>query len=266
MARVGFDLRNKMMENKEFFIDCDGSRIHAKLDFPLQEKDKYPLLIVLHGFTGHMEEEHILAAAGTAVEEGYASLRVELFGHGLSDGDFKDHTILLWMHQAMRVIEYARNLDFVSEILLTGHSQGGLTSVLAAGIMSDRIKALIPLSPAMNLKYAVMEGDMLGQLFDLNDLPESMHIREDFYITGNYLRAAMILPVEECVRQFDRTGKPVLIIHGTADETVPYEYGEKLAKQYKTAKLVPIEGDDHCYHTHLDQVTEALRLFLRQIK
>lgn len=53
------------MKNKEFYLDCDGIALHAKMDFPEVEKPVYPMVIVIHGLTGHMEERHIkgLAAA-----------------------------------------------------------------------------------------------------------------------------------------------------------------------------------------------------------
>ena len=46
---------------KEFYIDGDGTRLHAKLDIP-EGVTKGPLCILIHGFTGHMEEEHIIGA------------------------------------------------------------------------------------------------------------------------------------------------------------------------------------------------------------
>ena len=69
------------MENREFYIDHDGIALHAKLDFP-KDAEKCPLVVVAHGFTGHMEERHITAVASALNEIGFASLRVELYGHG----------------------------------------------------------------------------------------------------------------------------------------------------------------------------------------
>ena len=72
------------MKNREFYISSDGLRIHAKLDFPagmLSEKEDdrtCPLVIVVHGFTGHMEETHITGVAETLNETGCATLRVEM--------------------------------------------------------------------------------------------------------------------------------------------------------------------------------------------
>ncbi|MBQ2657611.1 MAG: hypothetical protein IJF87_03450 [Erysipelotrichaceae bacterium] len=71
---------------KEFYIDSDGIRLHTKLEVP-DTDNKCPLLIVVHGFTGNMEEEHIVAAAKTALEIGFAALRVEMYGHVHSERD-----------------------------------------------------------------------------------------------------------------------------------------------------------------------------------
>lgn len=245
----------------EFYIDCDGSRVHAKLDFPENKKETMPVLVIFPGLTGHVEEPHILAAAAVANECGYVSLRAELYGHGLSDGEFRRHTVLLWMQQAMRVIDYALSLPYCGKLWVSGHSQGGLTAVLAAGLMADRIAGAIPLSPALNIWDGARKGSVLGRPFDPERIPETFSVGTG--VSGDYVRAARLLPVEEAVAELK---KPVLIVHGTADETVPYEYALWLREHYADARLVPVEGDDHCFHHHLDGMTSALRAFLMEMR
>ena len=232
--------------------------MHAKLDFPNTEDEKMPLLILIPGLTGHIEEDHIIAVAKAANEVGFACLRAELYGHGNSGGDFHDHTVMLWMHEAMRVIDHARSLPFVSDLYLSGHSQGGLTAVLAAGLKSESIKALIPLSPAINIWDGACKGELFGLSFDLKTMPDEVWM-PDFTVSTNYLRTARMLPVKEAVQYYNG---PVLIVHGTEDESVPYHYGKELQEQYANAKLVSIEGEDHCYTRHLDQVIDAVKSFL----
>ena len=99
------------MKRKEFFIDHDGLKLHAKLDFPVAEAEKYPLVIIVHGYTGHMEEPHILAITDALTENGFAALRVELYGHGQSDGSFRDHTVLKWVSELLTVIDYQKTLS-----------------------------------------------------------------------------------------------------------------------------------------------------------
>lgn len=251
-----------MLTNKEFYIECDGIKVHAKLDFPQEQEEKMHVLVLIPGLTGHIEERHILAVKDTALACGYAVLRSELYGHGKSGGDFADHTVLLWMQEAMRVIDYARSLPFCRDVILSGHSQGGLTAVLAAGMMFDKIKAAMPMSPAIN----IWDGACKGRYFDMefeNGIPEVVPRGDGRKLSGNYIRAAAMLPVEEAVGKFR---KPVLVIHGTDDAAVPYSWAKWLEKRYADMQLVTIEGDDHGYNHHLDQVLTAVKQFLEEQK
>ena len=240
------------------FITDDGIRLHIELDLPeeYEQGSKYPLMIVIHGFTGHMEEPHILAVAGACRENGFAVLRAEMYGHGQSEGSFREHTLFKWMTNVMTVIDYARSLDFVSDLYLCGHSQGGLLVMLAAALKRDVTKGIIPLSPAAMIPETARRGEVLGTTFDPDHVPEELVSKEGGWVlSGNYVRAAQMIHVEEAIDRFD--GR-VLVIHGDADESVPFEVGVKAAQRYRNAKLVCIPGDTHCYDHHLDQVTAAV--------
>lgn len=241
---------------KEFYIDCDGIRLHAKLDRP-NETEKSPLCILIHGFTGHMEEDHIVAAQKTMNEAGVSVLRVEMYGHGGSDGVFKDHTLYKWVTNALAVVRYAKSLDFVTDLYLCGHSQGGLLTMLIGGMCPDAFKAIIPLSPAWMIPEICRAGNVLGIPFDPQNIPESI-TSGDIELCGDYMRVAQTIHVEDEIARYNG---PVLIIHGDADDVVPYTYAEKAHKLYKNSKLIPIHGDDHCFTQHLDQMTAAIKEF-----
>lgn len=255
--------------SREFYIDHDSVPIHAKLDFPegyTPEDDaagRCPLVIVQHGFTGHMEEVHIIAVAKALNEAGFATMRTELYGHGKSGGHFHDHTLFKWLSEMMTVIDYARALDFVSDLFLCGHSQGGLAVMLAGAMKKEVIRAIIPLSPAAMIPEDARRGELLGQRFDLKNLPDSLEVNEELTLGNNYIRVAQMIYVEPAIDAFT---KDVLIIHGDMDEAVPYQVGVEAARRYAHAQLVTIPGDDHCYDYHLDQVTEALKTFMKRFR
>lgn len=250
------------MNRQEFFIDHDGLRIHAKLDFPAAEAEKYPLVIIVHGYTGHMEEDHIIAIAQALTQNGFAALRVEMYGHGCSDGEFRNHTVLKWVSELLTVIDYAAGLDFVEELYLTGHSQGGLTVMLAAAMKRDVLKAVIPLAPAVIIRDAAREGKMFGASFDPDHVPEELDMGEGRVLGGNYFRVAQLLPVEEAQRLYKG---PVLLVHADTDESVPLFYSQEAAKVYANAQLKIIHGDDHCYTKKTSEMTDAVVNFLKQV-
>ncbi len=244
---------------KEFYIDSDGTRLHAKLDRP-EGAEKGPLCILIHGFTGHMEEDHIIAAQKAMNDMGISVLRVEMYGHGGSDGEFKNHTLYKWVTNALSVVKYAKTLDFVTDLYLCGHSQGGLLTMLIGGMCPDDFKAILPLSPAWMIPEVARKGSILGADFDPKHIPEVVNSGE-WELSGDYIRVAQTIHVEDEIARYDG---PVFIVHGDDDEAVPYECGVRAAELYKNAKLVTIHGDDHCYTRHLDEVVEAIKTFFRE--
>ena len=252
---------NDAPDSREFYINDDGIRLHAKLDFPEEKAEKYPLVIIIHGFTGHMEEPHIVAVARALNEIGYATLRAEMYGHGKSDGQFKDHTLYKWISNALAVIDYARGLDFVTDLYLCGHSQGGLLVMLAGAMERDHIKALIPMSAGWMIPEYARSGELLGQYFDPEQIPDEIDSWEDLRLGGNYIRVAQMIDVLPAIEKY--TG-PVLLIHGDEDEAVPVRYSYEAAEKYADAQLVIIPGDDHCYEHHLELVTQAVQDFMKK--
>lgn len=259
-----------MRESREFYISDDGIRLHAKLDLPegicsadcRENGQKLPLVILIHGFTGHMEEDHILALQKEMNEIGFAVLRAEMYGHGKSDGRFCDHTLFKWMSNALAVVDYARTLDFVSDLYLCGHSQGGLLTMLTGAMERDRIKAILPLSPASMIPQIAREGELLGIPFDPENIPAQLDGGDGVIIRENYIRIARMIDVDLAISMYKG---PVLLVHGTGDESVPYHYSEEIAKKYANARLVSVLGDTHCYDYHLDQVVKAVRDFLLEV-
>ena len=189
---------------KEFYITDDGIQLHAKLDMP-EEKEKCPLVIVFHGLTGNMEERHITAVSSAMNEIGFATLRVELYGHGKSGGAFEQHNLMKWINNAMTVTDYAKTLDFVTDLYICGHSQGGLLTMLAAGMRADDFKAAIPLSPAIVIPDGARKGNLLGQPFDPEHVPDMLEWG-DRHLSGNYIRTAQLLDVTKAINDI-KAGK-----------------------------------------------------------
>ena len=243
------------------YIMDDGIRLNAKLDMPVNYRagQRCPLAVVIHGFTGHIEEEHIIAVSRGMNEIGFATLRADMYGHGQSDGEFRKHTLFKWMTNALTVIDYARGLDFATDIYLCGHSQGGLLVMLAAAMKHDVVKGLIPLSPACMIPEIARTGELLGLNFDPDDIPETLQSWDGRELDGNYVRVAQTIRVEDAIARYRG---PVLIVHGDADEAVPVQYGVRAAEAYANARLALIPGDDHCYNRHLDQVVTAVKAWL----
>ena len=253
---------------KEFYINSDGIELHAKLEMPTSAPERCPLCIVQHGLTGHMEENHIIAVAAAMREIGVATLRVEMYGHGKSGGSFAKHTLLKWVNNMLDVVDYAKGLDFVTDLYMCGHSQGGLLTMLIAALRPHDLKAIIPMSPAIIIVDAARAGSMFGMTFDPKHIPDVVSLGDPALaeagtkmpiFCGDYFRVAQHIHVDEAIAAYQG---PVLLTHGTADEAVPVQYSIDAAQAYANARLVLLEDDDHGYHAHLDEVCDAVKGFL----
>ena len=237
------------------YILDDGIRLNAKLEMPVPAEGKHPLVIIIHGFTGHMEERHLVTVSRALNRAGFATLRVDMYGHGGSDGRFHDHTLYKWLTNALTVIDYARSLDFVTDLYLLGHSQGGLTVILAGGMKHELIRGIVPLAPACMIPDLARKGTLLGTRFDPNRIPDEMDVWGICTIGGNYCRVAQTIHVEEAIDRYDG---PVLVVQGDEDDPELMASAVSAARRYKNGRLVMIPGDTHCFDHHLDQMTDAV--------
>ena len=136
-------------------IPDDGIRLSAVLEG--MDKEPRPLVIFLHGFTSSKDRPHNIASCEAMREAGFATLRLDLYGHGESGGEFKKHTLYKWISNTLAAMDYARTLESVTDLYLSGHSQGGLTAALAAGMAPDRVKGLILRAPAFMIPRCHVE-------------------------------------------------------------------------------------------------------------
>ncbi len=245
------------------YINDDGIRLSAILEKPSASTEKCPLVIVIHGFTSCKDKPHTLATCRAMNDAGFATLRVDMYGHGESDGEFRNHTLFKWLSNILAVIDFARKLDFVTDLYLSGHSQGGLTAILAAGMEPDRIKGLILRAPAIMIPEGARKGCLLGKTFDPMHIPDVFPTIKDLELDGNYIRTAQMIHVEEAV---DRFSGPVLIVHGENDDVVSLQDSIEAAKRYKNCKLEVIAGDSHSFDLHQDQMAEVIYRWLLERK
>ena len=248
---------NVKAKTENMTIDGDHGKLAAVLQTP-DEVENYPLVIILHGFTADKENLLLLRIADELQAKGIASLRFDFNGHGESEGELQNMTVLNEIEDVKKVYEYALSLPNINSVSLVGHSQGGVVAGMVAGELgADKIKSLVLLAPAAVLRDNALKGDLYGFEYDVNNLPETIYFISH-KIGRAYLETSQNLPIYETSMKY--TG-PVYIVHGTADELVPYSYAVRYEEIYQNGKLELLESFDHNFNRDLNKVVDLVTDF-----
>lgn len=189
---------------KGWFIDSTGTQT----------------ILLLHGSDDAKDSIALLELSQTLVKHNYDVLLIDMRGHGESGGD--QFAMGQWSDRDIDgALEYLRGRG-VTQIGVIGHSLGGVVALWSA---PDRptLRAIVADSAFADPSSAVKtEMTHIGSLSTL-------------FVPGVYMMGSLLygtdwanyLPERAMTRLNDR---PVLLIHGAADNTIPVENAYRLQK------------------------------------
>jgi uncharacterized protein len=234
-------------------FESKGEQIVGMLHLP-EGHGRFPAALLLHGFTGTKVESHrmFVKISRALAGHGIASLRFDYRGSGDSAGNFEDMTIRSEVADALEAIKFlARHKQINSRRLaLIGLSMGGAVAAYVVAREQHRVKSLVLIAP-------VAEG--AGILDDLST-PEAVSSLVETGITdhdGNLVGVTFIRQFAEMkpLREMVKCQCPVLIIHGSQDQTVPEHhadlYEHALQTNKRVVKKVIIPGADHTFNSRV---------------
>ena len=205
-------------------------------------KQKFPIAIFCHGYRSTKESSKIRHIADSLTKNNIGLFAFDFSGRGESEGRFEDTTLTQYIDDLKCAIDIISSLT--DDIAIIGSSLGGIVS-LHEVITDVRVKALVGLSPVSN--FPANRKNEFGNLIEwkkkgyaytyskrLGKLKINYSFYEDGLIYNNY-------PLYEKIKI------PVLIIHGTKDESVSIKYSERLITYLKHAKLIRLKDADHGY-------------------
>ena len=241
-------------------IDGDHGKLQAVIQKPgLKPGQQCPMVVFCHGFGGTKEGPLFELITDSLQKHGIASIRFDFNGHGESEGKFEEMTVPNEINDAKKVIEYVRDLRYVSKIALVGHSQGGVVASMTAGELGSDISAVVLMAPAAVLRDGAIRGSTFGKQYNPLDPPEYVELWGPQRLGRNYIKTAFSLPIYETAANYHG---PALIIHGNGDRIVPYTYGLRFHQQWKGSEYVLQEYFDHGFSQNIYRTTDIVSDFL----
>lgn len=203
-----------------------------------------PLVLMLHGFGGDMGLDAGMSQdiSDRLTAAGLATLRFDFNGHGRSEGCFTAMTPYNEIEDAAAFLQYARELDWVTEIYIAGHSQGGVIGGMLAGYYPDVVQKLVLLAPAASLKTDAQHGHCMRADYDTDNIPHSVNVDGHHNVGGLYFRMAKTLPIFEITAQYQQ---PLLVVFGGQDNVVSYTYAKQYLKNRTQGEMLLYKTLDH---------------------
>lgn len=257
------------LQAKDYELRGPQGGISFKVSLPDNfnpEKDRCPMVILMHGIFSSKDYNPMPAIARGLAGAGIASIRFDFNGHGKSEGRQQDMTVEKEIADAMAVYEYVRALSYVTEIGFLGHSQGGVIASMTAGRLAEKgagPKGMVLIAPGSVIKEACQGGKFFNARFDPEDPPEFIRCWGVMKLGREYLLSTQELDIFGTASAYQ--GR-VCILHGDKDTIVPMWCSEKFMETYgERAGLTVIKGENHLINRRRDEVVRNVVSFFKSV-
>ena len=220
------------------------------------QENAQPVLIMAHGFRGSME--------GGGRAKYLANLAGEI-AHVVRFNFNGSQILSKQIEELENVVNYVKKRYDGSEIILLGRSMGGCASLVAAS-RDTEIRGLVLWAMPNDLHLTFLNS--LGKSgYQKLKKGENLYLndeRGELVLTPDFLFDIDRYDLTELLRNWKK--RPLLVIHGAKDETVPLEQGQQsyfLAGLPK--RLVVIPNADHSFTNHGHKAAEEVVSWLQHI-
>lgn len=232
---------------KEITIPSPAGDIYAVLSPAVGEtsSDK-PLVVICHGLMMNSWLNPVRGISDGFNAAGYDTLRFDFRGSGQSTGNITEMTPLTEVGDLQAVISYVQ-LALTRNIILCGHSLGGLVSLITAAGLEQAgesiLKGLVMFAPAVNVEADSKAGRVGLETFDPVNIPDTVAVWGS-ELGRCYFTTAMNLDTYRTISAY--TG-PLCVLMGERDKLVTCDYSSKINAALPQAELHVIPKGDHLF-------------------
>ncbi|MBI5228098.1 alpha/beta fold hydrolase [Candidatus Micrarchaeota archaeon] len=254
------------MEEKLTFKNQNNENISAILSTPENAKQNSNQnangIVLLHCFTCTKHHRIMRTLADGLSAAGFMVLRIDFSGNGESEGKLEEATYTKMITEVKGAVSMLKGKG-AKKIAIAGHSMGAMMSVLGAS-KDERISAVafIAGSSETSRIRQIFPSDIIEKV-EVDGSAETVVYGRSIILRNEFLRDVEKYDVGAAAKQLN--GRPLLIVHGSDDETINVTHAKKLfelAKEPKNSqvKLEIIDGADHLFRKpeHLAKLREVV--------
>ncbi len=245
------------MEVRAVRLRSDGLQLVCRVHVPRGDK-AFPVLCVCHGIPGaphNPQDKGYAALAQEFCRAGFLTVIFNFRGTGESQGNLD---ITGWSADLLTVIDFVCSVEEADEsrLSLLGFSAGAAVSIYVAA-QDTRVSSLAACACPADFGFLASPETAPSTIQHFRDVGL---IRDDRFPLSNEAWIDGFRAISP-VQWIDRISpRPLLLVHGDADELVPLEHAHRLYRQAKEPKeLVVIPGARHRLRLEQKAMAAVLR-------
>jgi len=259
------------------YVQLSEGQVHYEIAGP----DTAPPVLLIHGFS--VPSYIFDPTFATLVAAGHRVIRFDLYGRGTSDRPRGDYDIQRFTRQ---IDELLTALKVQGPVDLVGLSMGGAVATAYTVEHPDRVRRLVLIDPMARsrdagllrwpllgdylFRVSVLPGMAAGQLSDFahpERFPEWAHrYREQMRYFGfgrailSTIRHVITRDPMPTYRAVGAQRRPVLLIWGEQDRTVPFALSAALRQALGEHQFLPVADAGHLPHLERPEVVDPVLL------
>ena len=235
-----------MPSQKLEFPGHNGAMLAARLDTPTDSPRAYA--VFAHCFTCGKDIFAASRISSALVERGFAVLRFDFTGLGMSEGEFANTNFSSNVDDLVKAADFLRDHQ-AAPTLLIGHSLGG-AAVLAAAHEIEEVRAVVTIgAPAEPVHVKKQFGDQVDAIREQGELEVQLAGRP-FRIQEQFLDDLESSRIRERVHNL---GRALLVMHSPVDEIVNVDNARQLYEAALHPKsFVSLDDADHLLRKRAD--------------
>jgi len=239
-----------MKETKVSILNEYNEKLVGIETAPSIEKEKYPTVILVHGFGVTKEESGMFDNIAKNLSEAEILVfRFDFSGCGESEGDYSETSLSKLKSDLSKILEFVKSHSKVeaSKIGILGQSFGTATTIT----LEPKVKCLIMMGSVAHPKETLIE--LFGEGYNPDGI--STRIKSNGTITKVKPQFWKDFDNHKLLDSIKNIHCPILFIHGEKDDKVPLSEMEAYFKNANEPKeKIIIEGADHGLRPHRDKM------------
>ncbi len=238
-----------------------------KIKYLFMKKNSQIMVVFFHGFMSDMVGKKPTAIQKFCRKKKLNFLKFEYSGHGKSTGSFEKGNITKWTAQAKQLIKSKINKN--SNLIFIGSSMGSWIALNLFSTFKKKIKGFIGIGSAPEFLENLMWKKFSKKIKDTIMKKKIYQLEHGKYIYPITKQLIFDGRKNKILSNKINLKIPIVLFHGTKDESVPFIYSKKIFNICKNSKrkLIKIKNGDHSLSSkvHIKKICRELNYIIKEL-